>query len=454
MRELVEQQRTYFRSGATLSYAARMNALRRLEWAINKYEKEVIRALYKDLHKSKQESYMTEIGMAKAELKYCMKHLANWMRKEHVKSTLANFPSKTFTVAEPYGVALIMAPWNYPFLLCIDPLINAIAAGNCVVLKPSAYAGETSEVLANMIASCYPKEYITVVQGGRKENAALLEQRFDYIFFTGSVEVGKLVLEKAAKHVTPVTLELGGKSPCIVDKTANIKMAAKRIAFGKIINSGQTCVAPDYLIVHEDVKDELLDAIKRVWKEMLGTKPLENPNYPRMINAKHYDRVMNLLKNELVVTGGYGNSESLQIAPTILDEVTLQSPIMKEEIFGPILPVLVFHTKEEMQDIIRSFEKPLALYLFTTDKAMEKWVLNHISFGGGCINDTIVHLATSEMGFGGVGYSGMGSYHGKIGFETFSHRKSVLKKSNKIDLPIRYHPYSECKEKIIRTVLK
>ncbi len=452
--ELVKRQRKYFLSGATLSYASRMDALERIRLALEHYEGKLCEALYQDLHKSASESRMAEIGMTRAELNYCMKHLAGWMRREHVKTGLANFHAKSFTVAEPYGVTLVMAPWNYPVMLCLEPLINAVAAGNCVVLKPSAYAPHVSVVLAEMLSSCFSSEYVAVVEGGRTENNELLEQRFDHIFFTGSTAVGKIVLEKAARFVTPVTLELGGKSPCIVDRTANIKVAARRIVFGKILNSGQTCVAPDYLVVHPEIKDALFTAMKQELVAMLGEKPLESQEYPRMVNEKHYERVMGLLKDEQAVVGGYGNPDTLQIAPTILDKVTLDSPVMQEEIFGPVLPTLTFETREELLEIIRHFEKPLACYLFTTDKSMERWLLAHVSFGGGCINDTIVHLATSEMGFGGVGGSGMGSYHGRVGFETFSHRKSVIKKYNWIDLPMRYHPYTDWKDEIIRRVMR
>lgn len=452
--KLVESQRKYFLSGATLSYAARMDALQRLRWALEKYEDELKKALYLDLHKAASESYMAEIAMTKAELSHCIRHLRGWMSREHVKTNLANFYAKSFTIAEPYGVTLVMAPWNYPVLLCLEPVINAVAAGNCVVLKPSAYAPNVSAVLADMIATCFSPEYVAVVEGGRAENNELLEQRFDYIFFTGSVAVGKIVLEKAARYLTPVTLELGGKSPCIVDKTANIPVAARRIVFGKILNSGQTCVAPDYLIVHPDVKYQLFEAMKQELIRMLGENPLESKEYPRMVNEKHYTRVMNLLKGELAVVGGYGNPDTLQIAPTILDHVTMDAPIMQEEIFGPVMPTLTFETREELIAILRHYEKPLACYLFTTDRSMETWLLAHVPFGGGCINDTIIHLATSEMGFGGVGSSGMGSYHGKVGFETFSHRKSVVKKYNWIDMPMRYHPYADWKDKIIRLVLK
>lgn len=454
IKELVEHQRKYFLSGATLTYAARMDALERIRVALDKYAPDLRRALYQDLHKASSESDMAELAMTRAELNYCMKHLKGWMRREHVKTGIANFHATSFTVAEPYGVTLVMAPWNYPVLLCMEPLINAVAAGNCVILKPSAYAPHVSAVLAEMLGSCFKPEHIAVVEGGRAENNELLEQRFDYIFFTGSTTVGKIVLEKAAHHVTPVTLELGGKSPCIVDKTANIKVAARRIVFGKILNSGQTCVAPDYLIVHPSVKEELFAAMKKELIAMLGEKPLEAEEYPRMVNEKHYARVMGLIEGEDVVVGGYGNQETLQIAPTILDNVSLDAPVMQEEIFGPVLPTLTFETREELLEIIRHFEKPLACYLFTTDKQMERWALAHIAFGGGCINDTIIHLATSEMGFGGVGASGMGSYHGKVGFETFSHRKSVIKKYNWIDVPMRYHPYADWKDAVIRKVMR
>lgn len=452
--DLVKRQRTYFQSGATLSYHARMHTLLQLRQALKRYEPQLKQALYQNLHKSDSESYMSEIAMTLAELNYCIRHLKTWMRREHVKTRLANFPAASFTAAEPYGVVLVMAPWNYPVLLCLEPLIDAAAAGNCVIIKPSAYAPHVSAVLASLAADCFPPEYIAVVEGAREENLKLLEQRFDYIFFTGSTAVGKLVLEKAARHLTPVTLELGGKSPCIADRTANILLAARRIVFGKLLNAGQTCVAPDYLIVHPDIKEKLIKAMKRELIRMLGERPLESEEYPRMVNQKHYDRVMNLLKHEHAAAGGYGRPDTLQIAPSILDRVTLDSPVMQEEIFGPVLPVLEFRSKKELLSIIRHFEKPLACYLFSTDRQMQDWVLRHVSFGGGCINDTIIHLASPDMAFGGVGASGMGGYHGKTGFETFSHRKSIVKKYNWPDLPMRYHPYAAWKDAVIRQVVK
>ena len=347
-----------------------------------------------------------------------------------------------------------MSPWNYPFMLCMEPLIGAIAAGNCCVLKPSAYAPATSSVIQTVIRDAFPGKYVAVVEGGRKENTELLEQRFDYIFFTGGVTVGKLVMEKASRYLTPVTLELGGKSPCIVTDKAKLSLAAKRMVFGKFLNSGQTCVAPDYALVDEKVKEEFLSWVVYWIGKMLGKEPLDNPDYPKMINEKHYHRVMGLLAGAHVCCGGYGHEETLQITPTVLENVRWEDPVMQEEIFGPVLPVLTFRSLEEAIAQVKKREKPLALYLFTEDKKEQKKVLKSISFGGGCINDTIIHLATSRLGFGGVGNSGMGSYHGKLSFETFSHTKSIVNKSTWLDLPFRYMPYNATKEKLIRLFLR
>lgn len=451
--ELVRGQRRFFEKGHTKSLAFRMQALERLEKIVKRNEGEIRHALYQDLHKSSFESYMTEMGMVFSELDFVKRHLKGWMRKKTVPTPLAQFPSRSFVTYEPYGVVLVMAPWNYPFMLCMDPLIGAVAAGNCCILKPSGYAKHVSAVIVKMIREAFPPEFVAVVEGGRAENQELLEQRFDYIFFTGGVTVGRLVMEKAARYLTPVTLELGGKSPCIVDNTANLKMAAKRLVFGKYLNSGQTCVAPDYLLVQEDVKEKFLVYVKHFIRQMFGKEPLKNPDYPRMINEKHYHRVMGLLKDEKAETGGYGDEKRLQIAPTVLTGITEGSPVMQEEIFGPVLPVLTFGEIEEAIKLIKEREKPLALYLFTRDARTEKRVLRNLSFGGGCINDTIIHLATPHMGFGGVGGSGMGSYHGKESFDTFSHKKSVVKKSDIIDLPIRYQPYTEGKEWLLRRFL-
>ena len=451
---IVERQRDFFTTDRTKALGFRLEALNRLEESIIKHEEDINLALRKDLNKSVFESYMTEVGMTLAELSYVKKNLPVWNLRKWKLSPLAQFHADSFTVSEPYGVVLVMAPWNYPFMLCMEPLIGAIAAGNCCVLKPSAYAPAVSKVLSEVIRDAFPGKYVAVVEGGRKENTELLDQRFDYIFFTGGVTVGKMVMEKASRNLTPVTLELGGKSPCIVTKDAKLSLAAKRLVFGKYLNSGQTCVAPDYLLIDEKVKEEFLAYVVYWIEKMLGKEPLNNPDYPKMINEKHYQRVMNLIKGEKVCCGGYGNPDTLQITPTVLEQVSWDAPVMQEEIFGPVLPVLTFKTLDEAIEKVREREKPLALYLFTQRKDVEEKVLRSLSFGGGCINDTIIHLATSRMGFGGVGNSGMGSYHGKKSFETFSHEKNIVKKSTWMDLPIRYMPYTKEKELLLRMFLR
>lgn len=454
MNVIVEKQKAFFEKNRTKSYGFRQKALLRLKRTILYYEKEIEEALKQDLGKSDFEAYMTEVGMTLSELNYVEKHLRSWIKKRSVLTPLAHFPAKSFEVPEPYGTVLIMAPWNYPFMLCMEPLIGAIAAGNCCVIKPSAYAPQTSAVIKKILSCIFPEEFVAVVEGGREENIALLEQKFDYIFFTGSKAVGKIVLEKAAKNLIPVTLELGGKSPCIVDETANLKLAAKRVVFGKYLNCGQTCVAPDYLLVQEDVKDKFLEYLKYWIDKMFGVEPLKNQDYPRIINEKHYERIMKLIEGETIVKGGYGNKERLFITPTVLEHITEKSPIMQEEIFGPILPVLTYRCLKDAENFIKKGEKPLALYFFTGKKQREQKILQEISFGGGCINDTIIHLATSRMGFGGVGASGMGSYHGKRSFDTFSHTKSIVKRYQEIDLPIRYQPYTFGKKKLLHLFLK
>lgn len=454
MKEKIEAQRSFFESGRTIPTAFRKEMLKRLGRAIKVYETEIYEALRLDLNKSKTEAFMCEIGMTLSELSHMLRHIDKWARKKHVPTPLAQFSAESFTVQEPYGVVLIMAPWNYPFLLTMSPLIGAIAAGNCVTVKPSAYAPATSAVIRKLLQFCYPAEYITVIEGGRAENQALLDQRFDYIFFTGGVAVGKEVMAKAAQHLTPVTLELGGKSPCIVDKTAKIDLAAKRIVFGKLLNCGQTCVAPDYILVQREVKEELLRALKKWIKKLYGADARKNGAYVKMINQKHFERVCGLIDAEKVVFGGGWDAESGKIQPTILDNVQPEDAVMQEEIFGPLFPVLTVETMQEAERFVREREKPLALYLFTQDKAVMKRFLTHVSFGGGCINDTIIHLASSHMGFGGVGHSGMGSYHGRKSFETFSHEKSIVRKHTWMDLPVRYTPYSKVQEQLLRMFLK
>ena len=450
----VAAQRAYFAKGETLDVAFRRDALRRLRETILAHEAQINAALQQDLGKSPSESYMCEVGMTLAELSYTLAHVGRWARRHPVLTPLAQFHARSFTVHNPYGVVLIMSPWNYPFMLTMEPLIGALAAGNCALLKPSAYAPATSAVIREIVSACFPQEYVAVIEGGRRENQALLEQRFDYIFFTGGVTVGREVMRKAAEHLTPVSLELGGKSPCVVDSTAKLDLAARRIAFGKLLNCGQTCVAPDYLLIDRRVKDEFIALLKKHIAAMTGGDALRNEKYVHMISRKHYDRVMGLIDPKKVVLGGQGDPDTLRIQPTILSNVTADDAVMQEEIFGPVLPVIAYDSLDEAVDFIRSREHPLALYLFSEDKRTQERFLQSVAFGGGCINDTIIHLATSRMGFGGVGGSGMGSYHGKRSFDTFSHEKSIVSKSTWMDMPVRYMPYSPVKDKLLRLFLR
>lgn len=449
---LVERQRTFFEQGNTKTLEFRISMLRRLQRALRNHEGLLNEAMKKDMNKCPSEVYMTEIGMVLEELRFHIRHLSKWMGNKRVPTPVAQFPAKSFISPEPYGVALIMSPWNYPIQLCLEPLIGAISAGCTAVVKPSAYAAATSHAIAKIIGMIYPAEYIAVVEGGREQNTKLLGERFDYIFFTGSPAVGRLVMESAAKYLTPMTLELGGKSPVIVDKTANLKIAARRIAFGKVLNAGQTCVEPDYLFIHRDKKDDFIKAYQSALKEFFPDGTMSDMN--TIINEKHFDRVSGLLQSGKIVLGGKTNRERRFVEPTLLDEVSLDSPIMQEEIFGPILPMISFTDIQECIDYIVNHPKPLALYLFTNDASIEKQVLNQCSFGGGCINDTIIHLATSHMGFGGVGESGMGSYHGKGSFDTFTHYRSIVRKATWLDIPIRYRPYSKRKDKLLRIFMK
>jgi aldehyde dehydrogenase (NAD+) len=430
---IVKNQRDYFNTGATRSVTFRRNALRKLYKAIVRKERMLFDALKADLNKSDFEAYMTEVGIIRDECRFAIKHLRGWARTKRAVTPIAQFVSKSFVIKEPYGVALIMSPWNYPFQLTMAPLIGAIAAGNCVVIKPSAYSPATSKAMSELISGIFPPEYIKVIQGGRAENAALLELQFDYIFFTGSTSVGHLVMEKASKYLTPISLELG--------------------AWGKYLNAGQTCVAPDYVLVHESKKEELIKELRRAIKEFFPAA-IKNEDYVRIINEKQFDRLLGLLENEKAVIGGKYDRAKLRIVPTVLVNVTFDSKVMGEEIFGPILPILTYQDLDEAIALLRDKPKPLAMYLFTKKKATEKKVLQSLSFGGGCVNDTIIHLATSHMGFGGVGSSGMGAYHGKLSFDTFTHCKSIVDKKTWIDLPMRYRPYSDFKYKLIRMFLK
>ena len=455
IQEAVARQRAFFQTGATRPVAVRVAALKRLKREMQAREQILLDALQADLHKSHFEGYMCELGLNLDELGYLAKNLPRWARPQYHPTPLAQFKSTSYQLAEPYGVVLVMSPWNYPYLLSLDPLFGAVAAGNCVILKPSAYAPNTSRAMAELIAAVFDPGWVTVIQGGREQNAALLDQKFDHIFFTGSVDVGKMVMEKASRHLTPVTLELGGKSPVIVDRTANIPLTARRLAFGKILNAGQTCVAPDYCLVDRKVKDQLVSELKKQFAAMLGEDPLANDNFVRIINRKHYNRLQGLLEGENILYGGGHrddpDSDSGWIAPTLVaDTLEGASKPMGEEIFGPILPIIPYDSLDQAISFIRQREKPLALYLFTRCRRVKDKVLNTCSFGGGCINDTIIHLATHHMPFGGVGQSGMGSYHGKKSFETFSHYRSIVDKATWLDLPMRYHPYTKLNGFLVR----
>lgn len=450
----IENLRKFFSSGKTLDVNFRKQKLKQLKAEIIKNEKEIFEALETDLGKSSTEAYMSEVGLVLSEIDYCIKHLKKWAKPKKVRSPLAQFPSKSYILSEPLGVVLIMSPWNYPFMLTLNPLIGAIGAGNCAIVKPSRYSGATSDVIKKILNNVFSEDYVLVVLGGREQNQMLLDLKVDYIFFTGGVNVGKTVASKAAVNLTPTTLELGGKSPCIIDKSANIKLAAKRVVFGKFLNCGQTCIAPDYILVHESVKDQFIEFAKNEIQSMFGKNPLENNLYGKIINEKHFDRLMGLIDKSKVAFGGNGDKRELKIEPTILNDVSLSDACMGEEIFGPIMPILTYKTLDQAKEIIKTYAKPLALYVFSNDKNFVSDVLNTISYGGGCVNDTIIHIASTKLPFGGVGESGMGHYHGKFSFDTFSHKKSVVKKSVVIDLPIRYQPYTKTKDSLIRKFLK
>lgn len=448
--ELLEKQRTFFAQGRTKPLEARLQALRKLQRWLRDNDEKVMAALKADLNKARFEAYATEVGIVLEEVRHALRHLRRWARDKRVSTPVTQFPSASFIRYEPFGVALIMSPWNYPFMLTLAPLVGAIAAGNCVVVKPSAYAPQTSALIADLVREVFDPAHVAVVEGGRQENEALLRQRFDYIFFTGSVAVGKIVMSAAAQYLTPVSLELGGKSPCIVDETADIPLAAKRIVWGKFLNGGQTCVAPDYLLAHSSIKRELVERMILEIRASFGASACGNAEYPKMINEKHYARVLALAQGGQTLHGGKGDAKSLQIEPTLLEDVDWDSPVMQEEIFGPVLPVMTFDHLDEVVAQVAAREKPLALYLFTKSKENEQRILHDLSFGGGCINDTVVHLATPRMPFGGVGQSGMGGYHGRYSFETFSHKKSILKKALWLDLPMRYPPYKELYLKLLK----
>lgn len=441
--DIVKMQREFYNTNITKDIDYRINALKKLKEIIIKNENKICEALQQDLNKAAFETYMCEMGLVLNEITHTIKNIKKWTKVKKVHTPISQYHSKSFIIPESYGLTLIISPWNYPFLLAIQPLVSSIAAGNCVIIKPSEHSKNTSKVIADIIRQAFEVRYVTVVEGEVEETQELLNQNLDYIFYTGGIEVGKIVMEKAAKNLIPVTLELGGKSPCIVDKTADIELAAKRIIFGKILNAGQTCVAPDYILVNNNVKEKLIENMKKYIKVFLGENAINNSDYPKIINERHFERLQELIKNENIIFGGDFNKNNLKISPTLLDDINLDSPIMREEIFGPIFPIISFESLDEAINIIVKNENPLALYLFTNDKSTENRILKEISFGGGCINDTVIHLASGNLAFGGVGQSGMGAYHGKYGFDTFTHYKSILKKFNWIDLPMRYHKYTD-----------
>jgi NAD-dependent aldehyde dehydrogenases len=441
--DILEKQRKFFDSNKTRDVDFRIKQLKALRGAIKKYENEILKALRLDLNKSEFEGYATEIALVLEEINYAIKHVRKWSRPKRAKTPIIHFLSSSYITTEPYGVTLIMSPWNYPFQLAMSPVVGAMAAGNCVFVKPSEYSFNTAEIIEKIVTEIFTEEYITVVRGGREANKTLLDERFDYIFFTGGATVGQIVMKSAAEHLTPVTLELGGKSPCIVDETANIKLAAKRIIWGKLLNGGQTCVAPDYLCVHKSVKAELVHEMIKYIKVFYGDKPEQNADYPKAINQKHFERVRGLLGSGKVVTGGRVNEATRQIAPTIMDEVSWDSAVMQEEIFGPILPIMEFDKLTDITEMLKRHPKPLALYLFTNSRQNEKHVVSTTSYGGGCINDVVIHVASHYIPFGGVGNSGMGHYHGKNSYETFTHPKGIIKKSNLVDVYLRYPPFKE-----------
>lgn len=440
--EILKKQKEYFESGATIPVKFRTEMLKTLYKSIKRHSREIEAALLSDLGKSDFEGFMCETGLVLTEISYMIKHTKKFAREKTVHTPLAQFASRSFKKPSPYGNVLIMSPWNYPFLLTIDPLADSIAAGNTAIVKPSAYSPETSKIIKKIISECFNPEYIAVITGGRKENSELLNKKFDFIFFTGSQSVGKEVLRHTAETLTPAVLELGGKSPCIVDGSAKTELAAKRIVFGKLLNCGQTCVAPDYILCESSVKDKLVREILKQIKRQYGENPLSCPDYGKIVNQKHFERLLGLIDRDKVIFGGNSNADTLQIAPTVMDNVTFEDDVMQEEIFGPIMPILTYDKFDDIFTLLRNRPKPLALYIFSENKAHIRKITEQIPFGGGCINDTIIHLATAEMGFGGVGESGMGSYHGKDGFNAFSHTKSIVDKKTWIDLPMRYMPYN------------
>ncbi|UOB17705.1 aldehyde dehydrogenase [Abyssalbus ytuae] len=443
IKEIIINQRTFFNSQQTKDITFRKKVLKKLYSEILKREKQICDALYNDFKKSEFESLISETQFTLAEIKDLIKNLKRWCEPERVLASLTNFPSQDWIYKEPYGTVLIISPWNYPFQLAMVPLASAIAAGNTVALKPSEFTPNTSHIIIQIVTAVFNKLHVTVFEGGVETSQILLKEKWDYIFFTGSTNVGKIVYKAAAENLTPVTLELGGKNPCIVDETANIKLAAKRIAWGKFLNGGQTCIAPDYILIPPQVKFDFLKELKNEITRAYGTEPKKSQDFPRIINKKNFDRLAKMLENETIVLGGITDESEFYISPTIIDEPKPDSEVMKDEIFGPILPVISYTSEEHLEEIITSYNKPLSLYIFSARKSFIKKMIKKYSFGGGCVNDTIANFTNKNLPFGGVGSSGIGAYHGKMNFDTFSHKKAIVKKANWLDIPLRYAPYGK-----------
>ncbi|EJL61986.1 aldehyde dehydrogenase [Flavobacterium sp. CF136] len=430
----------------------RKETLKKLLFNIQKYEDLIIKALYDDFKKPAFEAVLTETNYVISELKNTIKNISKWARPERVFPSILNFPSTDYIYKEPYGNVLIIAPWNYPFQLALCPLISAVSAGNKVVLKPSELTPNTSTIIAKIIEKSFHINHVEVIQGGIEVSDKLLAKRWDYIFFTGSVTVGKIIAKAAAENLTPITLELGGKNPCIIDETADLKLAAKRIVWGKFINAGQTCIAPDYILIQKSMKINFITFLIEEIVQAYGKKPEKSPDYARIINTKNWLRLMSMIEPEKVIFGGESNANEFYIAPTLVEEPGLESPVMQEEIFGPILPVLIYESESDIDKVISKYEKPLAFYIFSENDSFTKKMILKYSFGGGCINDTLIHFSNKRLPFGGVGHSGIGAYHGKLSFDIFSHHKAVVKKANWLDLPMRYAPYKD-KLKSIKRLL-
>lgn len=439
--QILAEQRAFFLSGQTREVSFRRQQLKRLQSAIVTHEAAIFEALKKDLAKSDFEAYASEVGMVLAELKHAIKHLSSWAKPTKVGTVLATFPASGRIHSEPYGVCLILSPWNFPFQLAIAPLIAAIAAGNCCVIKPSEFSSHTTSAIVKLIAETFEPRFVTAVTGEADVGRALTEQPFDLIYFCGAPAIGKLVMQAAAKRLTPVILELGGKNPCIVADDADIPTAARRIIWGKLLNTGQACVSPDFLAADHRIKDELLGALVETIGQFYGDDPATSPDYPRIISDRHFDRLMGLIDSRTLVCGGQSSKSDRYIAPTIIDGVSWSDPLMEEEIFGPILPVITYQDLQEVLTELHALPRPLALYVFSTSRAVQQTVINTLSFGGGCINDTVLHYINPNLPFGGVGQSGIGSYHGRAGFDAFSHRKSILKKAIALDIKLRYPPF-------------